>query len=65
MMGFAFTDWDEVPLIMDPVMVSRLIGRTVESVTRMCRNGEIPAVKLGREWRIERDKLMEKLGVGG
>lgn len=29
------------------------------SVYRMCRRGELPAVKVGRSWRISNQKLAE------
>lgn len=57
----AFTNWDDIPVIIDPALASVLLGRTPEGVTKMCREGKLPATKLGREWRIDRDRLRRML----
>ena len=31
-------------------------------VTRMCQQGRLPAVKVGREWRIDVRKILEGVG---
>ncbi|HLC49088.1 MAG TPA: helix-turn-helix domain-containing protein [Candidatus Andersenbacteria bacterium] len=33
------------------------------SVYRMCRRGELPAVKVGRSWRISNKKLSEMFKI--
>jgi excisionase family DNA binding protein len=35
--------------------VADLEGLSEKTVERMCRRGEIPAYKIGRQWRIEPD----------
>lgn len=31
----------------------------LNSVTRMCREGTLPAVKVGKQWRIDTGKIIE------
>ena len=33
-----------------------------QQIRRMIQNGELPAVKVGREWRISRNALLDYLG---
>lgn len=48
------TNWDNIPLIFDiPIMV-RLLGRSYENVKKMCQRGQLPAFKVGQEWRFEK-----------
>jgi len=46
------TNWDDVPVIMDPVYAARLLGLTPTRVREMCRNSEIPCTRFGKLWRI-------------
>ena len=39
--------------------LARILKTTRQQVRKMIRNGEIPAVKVGREWRIPREYLKE------
>ena len=39
--------------------VAELFQTTRQQVRKMLRNGEIPAVKVGREWRISQEYLKE------
>ena len=52
-----FTNWDEVPIVMDLPMASRIVGSTPESLKRRALNGTFPAYKEGKNWRIEKDQL--------
>lgn len=52
------TNWDQVPVIFDVAMASRLLAINYDKVRQMCRNGEIPAYKIGtNSWRINKDKF--------
>lgn len=53
------TSWNEVPLILDPPFVARILGRTPDKIRRRCLTGEIPAYKDGKEWRILKDDLIK------
>lgn len=39
--------------------LARILKITRQQVRKMIRSGEIPAVKVGREWRIPREYLNE------
>lgn len=39
--------------------LARILKTTRQQVRKMIRSGEIPAVKVGREWRIPREYLKE------
>ena len=39
--------------------IAELFQTTRQQVRKMLRNGEIPAVKVGREWRIPQEYLEE------
>jgi len=51
------TNWDDVPVIIDPVYVARLLGVTPTRVREMCRKEQIPNTKLGKLWRISKEDL--------
>lgn len=42
---------------------ARTMGISVRTVTRLCERGEIKAVKVGAQWRINRDALLEYAGL--
>ena len=39
--------------------VAPLINLSAQTVRSLCRSGELPARKLGKEWRIHRDRIKE------
>ena len=39
-----------------------LLKTSRQQIRRMFQNGELPAVKVGREWRISRNALLDYLG---
>ena len=49
----------EFPQIMTIADVAEYLGLHELTVRRLAREGAIPALKLGRQWRIKRD-LLEK-----
>ena len=57
-------DWKNLPDLLDTQTVALILEVCEASVRRMCRNGELPARKLGpRLWRISKAELMEHMGV--
>lgn len=59
------TRWDDIPLVFDiPIMV-RLLGRSYDSVKKMCLQGKIPAFKLGNEWRFDKRIIQRWIEAGG
>ncbi len=57
------TDWNDVPVVIDVAYVANIIGMSYENTRRLIKNGDIPAVKVGLEWRISKEALMAYLGV--
>ena len=39
-----------------------LLKTSRQQIRRMIQNGKLPAVKVGREWRISRNALLDYLG---
>ena len=50
---------DDFPAIMTIVQVAEFLGLHELTVRRLAREGAIPALKLGRQWRVKKD-LLEK-----
>ena len=50
---------EDYPLIMTIAEVAEYLGLHELTVRRLAREGAIPALKLGRQWRVKRD-LLEK-----
>lgn len=57
-----YLSWNEVPALIDIEQASQLLGLSIESVRRYCLIGDIPAVQIGKQWRIDKEKLMKKFG---
>ena len=43
--------------------VSELLDISEGTVERMCRDGEIPAIRVNSQWRIHRGKLLSHFGI--
>ncbi len=54
--------WGDVPAIIDLEQASDLLGLSIDSVRRYCVMGDIPAVQIGKQWRIDKYNLMKKFG---
>ena len=54
--------WSDVPAIIDLEQASTLLGLSVESVRRYSLIEGIPANQMGKQCRIDKQKLMEKFG---
>jgi excisionase family DNA binding protein len=57
-----FLTWNDVPALIDLEQASVLLGLSIESVRRYCVMGDIPAIQIGKQWRIDKQKLMKKFG---
>ena len=57
-----YLTWNDVPALIDLEQASVLLGLSVEAVRRYCVSGDIPAIQIGRLWRIDKQKLMAKFG---
>ena len=57
-----YLTWSDVPALIDLEQASALLGLSIESVRRYCVLGDIPAIQIGKQWRIDKQKLMKKFG---
>ena len=57
-----YLSWGDVPALIDLEQASILLGLSIESVRRYCVTKDIPAVQIGKQWRIDKEKLMKKFG---
>ena len=62
MIKVRYWTWSDVPALMDLEQTSALLGLTVDSVRRYCVTGDIPAIQIGRQWRVDKERLMKKFG---
>lgn len=52
-------NWDSVPIVFDiPIMV-KIIGKSYDTIKKMCQKGQIPAFKAGNEWRFCKDSIQK------
>lgn len=49
-------------LLLSPKQTAELMDVSVPTVTAMCRSGKLPAVRIGKQWRIRRSDLLTFLG---
>ncbi len=54
--------WNDVPALIDLEQASVLLGLSVESVRRYCVTKDLPVVQIGKQWRIDKQKLMKQFG---
>lgn len=52
---------ETLPTMMDTEEFGAVFGLSPVRVSRLCNAGLLPAIKIGKEWRISRDVLIEKL----
>ena len=57
-----YLSWNDVPTLIDLEQAGALLGLSVESVRRYCVIGDIPAIQIGKQWRIDKQQLMKKFG---
>lgn len=57
-----YLSWNEVPALMTIEEAGLLLGLSIESVRRYCVLGDIPAIQIGKQWRIDKERLMKKFG---
>lgn len=54
----SYTDWNEVPLLLTVDEAAAILRVHANTVTYLIRNGQLPASKIGRAWRITRESVM-------
>lgn len=55
--GRPYTNWNSVPVLLSPEQAAVLLQMTPEHIRRMCRLGQIPAIHVGKIWRIDREVI--------
>lgn len=56
------TDWEDLPIIFDLATLARITGVSYETLRGKARNGEIPCVKVGTQYRLEKEAVKKWLG---
>lgn len=56
-----YTDWDRVPLFLTVIEAAELLSVHRNTVMNQIRSGRLQAHKIGREWRIGKDAILEML----
>ena len=62
MIKVRYLAWSDVPALIDLEQASILLGLSTDAVRRYCTTGDIPAMQIGRQWRIDKERLMKKFG---
>ena len=57
-----YLTWSDVPALLDLEQAGVLLGLSVESVRRYCVTKDLPAIQIGKQWRIDKQKLMKQFG---
>ncbi len=53
----------ELPTVLSVKETAMFLNLPTQTVSRQCQNGMIPAVKIGKQWRITREAIEKLLGV--
>ena len=53
----------EYPMLLSTDQARDILNLSERSITRMCADGRLKAVKVGGVWRINRDALLEFAGL--
>ena len=57
-----YLSWDEVPCLISLEQAAILLGIGIDAVRKHCVSNELPAVKIGKTWHIDKQRLMEQFG---
>ncbi len=54
----------ELPPLLTTEQAAEVLNASVSLTQRLCREGGIPAVRVGKLWRVSRDALLRQCGLG-
>lgn len=54
---------DELPVLVKPKVAAQILDCHERTVTRMCEAGKLKACRAGNSWRVNRDSLLEYVGI--
>ena len=57
-----YTDWGRVPLLLTLEEAGLLLRVTPECVRVLCVKGKLPAMQVGKQWRVYKKGLMQMIG---
>ncbi|MGN0670032.1 MAG: helix-turn-helix domain-containing protein [Oscillospiraceae bacterium] len=57
------TVWERLPVIMDSETLAIVLGLSAVQVRTLAREGKIPAVRVGKQWRFEKTRIMQFAGA--
>ena len=52
-----FNNWDSVPILFGSDVCAMVLGIPVNTIQKMAKNGIIPAHKIGKNYRYEKDEI--------
>lgn len=52
-----FRDWEQMPLVLTPEEVAQLLNLNAQTVRKYARDNTIPAIKVGKCHRFNRDVI--------
>ena len=55
--------WAEGPEVRDSEYIEILLGLTVQHVRTLTGSGELPVVKVGKNYRYDKGQIMRRLGA--
>ena len=56
-----YYNWDNLPVLFSLQESSVLLQVTPECIRKYCISGKLPAIQIGKSWRVDRDALMNRL----
>lgn len=54
---------EAMPALLDTVQAASIVGSTPLAMARRCAKGEYAAVKVGREWRLNKSAFLQAVGL--
>lgn len=58
----SYLTWDDVPVLISLDQAAILLGVGVDAVRKYCVANELPAIRIGKVWHIDKQLLMERFG---
>lgn len=52
-----------LPVLLNTKQAAQVLNVSERTVTRLCKEGEIHAALVGRQWRLNRDELLKQFGI--
>jgi excisionase family DNA binding protein len=59
----AVSEWASLPLVLTTEQVAALLHLHVNTVKNLCRQGKLPATKIGNVWRFQRADILPLLAA--